>query len=124
MGGYGHRNMYYMTGLPGWMRFGYSPGWTGRSASGLGPAAEYLMTGQWPTPQMQAAWQDGQVPYDGGAGYPMPGFPTPYDPWGAARITPEQELDMLKGQTEILEDQLDGIRRRMKELEKAKGESS
>jgi hypothetical protein len=26
MGGYGHRNMYRLTGLPGWMRFGYSPG--------------------------------------------------------------------------------------------------
>ena len=56
-----NRNMYYMTGLPGWMRFGYSPGWVGRSASGLGPGAEYLMTGQWPTPQMQMAAQ----------GYPM-----------------------------------------------------
>ncbi len=42
MGGYGHRNMYYATGLPGWVRFGYSPGW-----GGLPPAAQYLQnTGQ------------------------------------------------------------------------------
>ena len=117
MGGYGHRNMYYATGLPGWMRFGYSPGWVGRSATGLGPAAEYLMTGQWPTPQMQAAWQGGQVPYGGSAGYPMSGFPTPYDPWGAARVTPEQELDMLKQQAQWAQSQLEAINKRIDELE-------
>lgn len=43
-----NRNMLRLTGLPGWMRFGYSPGWVGRSSSGLGPCAEYLMTGSWP----------------------------------------------------------------------------
>jgi len=120
MGGHGNRNMYYQTGLPGWMRFGYSPGWVGRSASGLGPAAEYLMGGTWPTPQMQAAWQSGQAPYGRGGGFPMPGYATPYDPWGAARITPEQELQMLLGQAEILEDELDGIKCRIEELEKGR----
>jgi hypothetical protein len=45
-----HRWMYYATGLPGWMRFGYSPGWVGRSPTGLGPCATYLTTGQWPMP--------------------------------------------------------------------------
>jgi len=121
MGGYGHRNMYYLTGLPGWMRFGYSPGWVGRSTTGLGPAAQYLMTGQWPTPQMQAYWQGmqaGQVPYAPSPGFNMPGFATPYDPWGAGQITPEQELQMLKGQAEVLEDELDGIKQRIQELEK------
>ncbi len=54
-----NRNMLRLTGLPGWMRFGYSPGWIGRSATGLGPCAEYLMTGQWPNPQMAAAMQGG-----------------------------------------------------------------
>ena len=110
-----------MTGLPGWMRFGYSPGWVGRSPTGLGPAAQYLMTGTWPTPQMQAAWQTGQVPYTQGGGFPMPGFATPYDPWGVAQFPPEQELQMLQGQAEILEDELDGIKKRIGELEK-KGE--
>ena len=61
-----HRWMYYATGLPGWMRFGYSPGWVGRSPSGLGPAAEYIMTGRWPTPQM-AAWMAGQWPFGAAA---------------------------------------------------------
>ena len=42
VGGHGHRHMYYATGLPGWVRFGYSPGW-----GGLPPAAQYLRdTGQ------------------------------------------------------------------------------
>ncbi|MDI6885520.1 MAG: DUF5320 domain-containing protein [archaeon] len=56
-GGYRWGNMYYLTGLPGWGRFGYSPSWAGRSATGLLPTAQYLMqTGQMPQfiPGMQA----------------------------------------------------------------------
>ena len=50
------RNMYRLTGLPGWMRFGYSPGWTGRSPTGLPPTAQYLMqTGQVPQPYIVQA---------------------------------------------------------------------
>ena len=98
MGGHGHRNMYYMTGLPGWMRLGYSPGWQGRSASGLGPAAEYLTTGRWPTPQMEQAWQAG----------PAGGFAP-----GAG-----QELEYLKRQADSLSQQLDSVRKRIDELEK------
>ncbi|MDI6840597.1 MAG: DUF5320 domain-containing protein [bacterium] len=118
--GYRHRWMYYATGLPGWMRFGFSPGWVGRSPYGLGPAAQYLMYGTWPTPQMNYLWQTGRIPYTGVPGFPMPGFPTPYDPWGAVALTPEQEVDMLKSQAEILEDELDGIRKRISELEGGK----
>jgi hypothetical protein len=112
-----HRYMYYATGLPGWMRFGYSPGWIGRSPTGLGPAAQYLQYGTWPTPQMNYYWQGEQSPY---APAPMPGFATPYDPWGAGIITKEQEINLLKGQAEILEDELDGIKERIKELEGGK----
>jgi hypothetical protein len=113
MGGHGHRNMYYLTGLPGWMRFGFSPGWVGRSPYGLGPAAQYLMYGTWPTPQMNYFMQPGVQP-----GYYAPGFGyPPYEPYGAP-MTPEQELDMLKGQAEILEDELDGIKKRIEEIEK------
>lgn len=50
----------------------------------------------------------GQFPYS-----PAPGQ-------SAAQITSEQELDMLKGQTEILEDELEGIRKRIKEIESSK----
>jgi hypothetical protein len=125
MGGHGHRWMYYATGLPGWMRFGYSPGWVGYSPTGLGPAAEYLMTGQWPTPQMAAAWQAGPGAY----GAPAPAAGTmPYGtpaagtmPYGApapGTISPEQELSMLRNQAEALRGQLDQIANRIEELEK------
>jgi len=100
-----HRWMYYMTGLPGWMRFGFSPGWVGRSATGLGPCAEYLMTGSWPTPQMAAAWQ-------GWPAAPFPGAPA------AGTMAPDQELQFLRDQAEALKGQLDQIAKRIEELEK------
>ena len=115
MGQHGHRNMYYLTGLPGWMRFGYSPGWVGKSATGLGPAAQFMMTGQWPTPQMQAYWnavQSGNAP---NPAYGQPGF----QPFGAP-MTPEQEVEFLKNQAEILSQQLEQINNRISELEKEK----
>ena len=103
MGGHGHRWMYYATGLPGWMRFGYSPGWLGRSPMGLGPCAEYLMTGQWPAPQMAAAWGAWPWAYSAPAPGPMPR---------------EQELQMLRDHAEALKAQLDQISARIEELEK------
>lgn len=84
------RNMYYATGLPGWMRFGYSPGWVGRSASGLGPCAEYLMTGQWPNPAMAAAF----------AGQPQ--------------ATPN--VAFLEAQASMLEQQLAALRQQIADL--------
>ena len=101
MMGHRHRNMYYATGLPGWMRFGYSPGW-----GGLPPGATYLTTGQWPTPQMAAAWQSGPV----SASYNPtgPGYGPP----------PGQELDFLKNQASMFQQQLDQIQRRIEEIER------
>ena len=113
-----YRRMYKLTGLPGWMRFGYSPGWIGRSPSGLGPCAQYLMSGRWPTPQMDLAWQQGQVPFSPAPGFPMPGFATPYDPWGAAEVTPEQELDFLKAEAQQARDELTAIEKRIEELQR------
>ncbi len=96
-----HRWMYYATGLPGWMRFGYSPGWVGRSPTGLGPSATYLTTGQWPMPT---------------GGYPMSGVPP------AAGFTPTgfgsmDELSTLRSQAEWLRSQLEAITKRLEELE-------
>lgn len=88
-----HRNMYYATGLPGWMRFGCSPGWAGRSPSGLGPCAQFVMSGQWPTPQMEQAWQGMQ-------------------PAGFDRIA------ALKNQAEMLQQQLEAIKAEIAEIEK------
>lgn len=109
-----HRNMYNLTGLPGWMRFGFSPGWVGRSPTGLGPGASFLMTGQWPTPQAQAYWQAsqaGQAPWPAGA-------PMGAAPWGAPEMTREQELPILRDQADWLKSQLDQISARISELEK------
>lgn len=98
------RNMFYATGLPGWMRFGYSPGWGGQ----MGPCAEFLTTGQWPTPQMAAAWQAMQAgqapPFAVGAQAPwMPG--------------PEAQLEALTAQAQMLEAQLTQIRESIAQLE-------
>jgi len=101
----GYRWMYQMTGLPGWMRFGFSPGWAGRSATGLGPGAEFLGTGQWPTPQAQAAWQGMQ------SGQFGPGA-APFAP------QPADELGFLKNQAEFLQSQLEQVQSRVAELEK------
>jgi hypothetical protein len=41
-----YRRMYELTGVPGWIRFGSSPGFAG-GGRGMGPCAEYLQkTGQ------------------------------------------------------------------------------
>ena len=109
-----HRNMYNLTGLPGWMRFGFSPGWVGRSPTGLGPCASFLMTGQWPTPQAQAYWQASQA---GQAPWPAWG-PMGAAPWGAPEMTREQELPILRDQADWLKSQLDQISARISELEK------
>jgi len=121
-----NRWMYYATGLPGWMRFGFSPGWIGRSPTGLGPCASYFMTGQWPTPQAQAYWQavqSGQAtyPYYGGAW----AYPPPFAPGGqpgvASGTMEEQELAWLKSQADMLSQQLEQINARISELEKLSG---
>ena len=115
-----NRWMYYATGLPGWMRFGFSPGWVGRSPTGLGPCASYMMTGSWPTPQAQAYWQSmqsGQTPYPyyGGAwAMTPPAFGAGFAPgW-----TKEQELEILKDQADMLKQQMEEINSRISELEK------
>lgn len=85
-----HRYLYYATGMPGWMRFGYSPGW-----GGMPPGAQYLMTGRW------------QPPYPVPAGIPvMPAMPA------------QQEISMLESQKALLEQQLEQIKKRITELKR------
>jgi hypothetical protein len=66
---------------------------------------------------MNYAWQQGQVPYPPMPGFPQPGFPAFYDPWGPAELTPEQEVNLLKAEAELLDDELSGLEQRIKELE-------
>jgi len=90
----GHRNMYYATGMPGWMRFGYSPGWVGRSPGGLPPMVQYMRTGTWQTPQPQAT---------------VAGMPA---------MSSQQEVSILESQAAMLEGQLEQIRKRIEELKR------
>lgn len=112
-----YRWMYKLTGLPGWMRMGFSPGWQGRNPTGLGPCTQYLMTGNWPTPEMEYAWQHGYVPFSTTPGIPTAGFQTLYDPWLTATLTKEQELNLLKMEAEQLKDELYTIEKKIKEIE-------
>ena len=58
-----------------------------------------------------------------GRGYPFYGapYPAPYVP---AEIKPEQEEDMLKQQARALQDELDAVNQRIKELKPAEGSES
>ena len=95
-GGWGRRNQFYATGLTGWQRAGY-----GYPAYG------------------------GAQPYGAPFGYPAYGGAAPYGaaygtPYGAPfgpTMSAQQELDGLKGQAEYFEDALDGIKKRIEELQ-------
>ena len=91
------RNMHYATGLPRWMRLGYSPGWVGHSPSGLGPCAEYLMTGQWPNPAMAA---DGQ-----GMATPPTGPPDQQQ----RLASPQVQANLLEQRLQALREQIAGM---------------
>jgi hypothetical protein len=111
-GGNRHRNMYYLTGLPGWMRFGYSPGW-----GGVPPGAQYAMTGQWPTPQADAYWRAMQMQ---GMNYQQFGDAAPlegYAPMGPYPSKQEQ-IQALQNQAEFFKVQLSQIEARIEELTK------
>lgn len=99
-----YRWMYYATGLPGWMRFGFSPGWMGRSPTGLPPTAQYLM-------------QSGQMPqFTEFLGAQMPFYQGV--PMAPQNMTREQEISMLENQAKMIEDQLAQIKKRLEELKK------
>ncbi len=100
--------MYNMTGIPGWMRFGYSPGWVGRSASGLGPCAEYMMTGQWPNPMMAQAMD--------GAGAQMPMAPNPWMAGGYPQPDRAQMAQMIQAQIDMLQQQIEMLAAQIDEL--------
>jgi hypothetical protein len=107
--GHRHRNMYYLTGLPGWLRFGYSPGWVGRSPTGLPPTAQWLMQSGLMPQYMEYLNSTAAVPQTPTA----PAVPmTPFAP----TLTPEQETPMLEQQMKALQAQLDAVRKRLEEL--------
>ncbi|MEM2926559.1 MAG: hypothetical protein QXO94_03750 [Candidatus Bathyarchaeia archaeon] len=104
--GYRWRRMYYATGLPGWIRFGYSPGWIGRSPTGLLPTAEWILSSGL-MPQFRQWIGQGM-----GA---VPPIAPPLAPAGAT-ITKEQEIQMLDQQAKAIEAQLETTRKRLEFL--------
>ena len=119
--GRGYRWRFWATGIPGWMAFGYSPGWIGVTPTGLPPFAQWLMsTGRMnefmqylrntfpsypyrrPYP-IQASQQTTQQMY--------PTIPPP-------TLTPEEELRYLEEQKQFLEQQLQELKRRLNERKK------
>jgi hypothetical protein len=100
----------YMNPVPG---YGFGRGWArgfGRGL-GLGFRGGRGWGGYWGTPY-------GATAYGYGAQYQVP--PVPYTAPYGVRTSPEQELDALKGQAEYLEDALEGIKKRIQELEAEK----
>ena len=91
-GGRGRRNRFYATGLTGWQRGAYGyPAYGGAQPYGA---------------------PFGYPAYSGAAPYGAP-YATPFAP----TMTAQQEIDGLKGQAEYFEDALDGIKKRIGELE-------
>jgi hypothetical protein len=87
----------------------------------MGPAASYLMTGQWPTPQMAAAWQGRQFGMAPMGQYPMGPMSSPPGTMGYP-MDPGQELQFLKDQAQMLAQQLEQISSRIDEIEKSEQE--
>jgi len=88
------RNMFHLTGLPGWMRGEFAP-----RAGGPGPCAQFLMTGRWPTPGMAAASRPTQEATAQGPGTSADDLPALQD-----------ELAGLKARLAELEERLLGPR--------------
>lgn len=102
----------YANSIPG-RGFGFG----GRGGGGRGRRNWFYATGM-------PGWQRASYGYPAyGVGVPY-GVP-PYNPYGTATSqgvppytpTSQQEVDALKGQAEYLEDSLDGINKRIAELE-------
>jgi len=90
----------YMNPIPGRGYFG-----RGFGGGGWGRRNMFYATGL-------TGWQRGVV------GYPPISSGIPYGAPFQPTVTSEQELDSLKGQAKYFEDLLEGIQKRMEELEK------
>ena len=95
-------------GVPGYMNPIPGRGYWGWGRGGRGRRNWYYATGL-------TGWQRAGMGWPA-SGWPAPGYapyPTPFAP----AMTQQEELDALKGQAEYFEDALDGIRKRIAELE-------
>ena len=98
---------------PGYAGFGFGRGFGQGRGGGRGRRNQFYATGL-------PGWQRdtyGYPTYGGGVPYNMPYSVAPNTPY-AAGVSKENELNALKGQAEYFEDSLEGIKKRMEELEK------
>jgi hypothetical protein len=98
---------------PGYAGFAFGRGFGLGRGGGRGRRNGFYATG---LPGWQRAAY-GYPAYGGGMPYNMPYSPTPNTPY-AAGFSKEEEINALKSQAEYLEDSLEGIKKRMAELEK------
>jgi hypothetical protein len=103
--------------MPGYMNpvfgrgYGFGRGFGFGRGGGRGRRNRFYATGL--TGWQRAAYGYPTAPY----GWGVPNYGVPYGvPAVPAAPTKEQELDMLKGQSEYLEDALEEINKRIKEL--------
>jgi len=94
---------------PGYGEFAFGRGFGQGRGGGRGRRNWFYATGL-------PGWQRAAYGYPAYGG-DIPYSPAPYTPY-AAGFSKENELNALKGQAEYLEDSLEGIKKRMKELEK------
>lgn len=123
--GYGYgRGFGWWGGGRGFGFRGASPPWpyVGLGRGGL-PRCGYFLSGAAGAP---TAWPYQQPPYAAGPGFTAGQASYPYYPetWPAPGATPfapemtrEQEIDFLKGQAEMIKQQLEQIEARMRDLE-------
>lgn len=98
MGQHGHRNMYYQTGQPGWVRFGYSPG-----RGGQPPGAQYLEeTGQLQDARNWFRQNSARTQNSAGNSEQAPGAQTA----GAQQEPGDSEKELLKKQVAELQQQV------------------
>ena len=138
-GGWRRRNMYYLTGLPGWMRFGYPPGWMGRSSMGTpltgqplvkapahGDCANFrngfcTLYGTAVDPNGPACpnfTPRGSVPAAQTPTQPPPPAPVGFPPAQVPQLSREQEIQILQNQARMVEQQLEQVKKRLEELKR------
>ena len=108
-----HRWMYHMTGIPGWIRFGFSPGWQDRNPQGLPPTAQWLQESGLMQQYLEWLQQQGVQPEFYGDSKSQP-QPQP-QPQSQSPVSKEQEKEFLEHQSKILQAQLEALKKRLNE---------
>ena len=95
-------------GIPGFMNPIPGRGYWGWGGGGWGRRNRFYATGL-------TGWQRAAAGWPAYGGF-APGYAPQLAPFGAV-MTEQQEIDLLKGQAEYFEDALEGIKKRIGELE-------